>query len=301
MTEDSVIRVPTGDGWAVHLEPHLPPGEARAALLLGPGMMLDRRAMDRPKGRGLASFFRDLGFAVYTLDLRGKGAGGPKAGDGGDWTYDDLVLRDLPAALQAVAERHPNVPRWLLGHSLCAHVGAASVGLRPVLPVDGLVLLAPVVWIRRHEPSRFHWIAKRATLAVWHGVTRVVGHFPARRLRIGTEDEPPGYVAQFAAWARTNRWGHRSGTPDYLVALGRIEQPVLVVSGQRDRIARRVSVERFARAVGEHGAVHRTVPGAGHMDLIDGRVCRDAWEEIVTWMDGLQLSASGSSASARTR
>lgn len=286
----SPIRVPTSDGWAVHLEPHLPKGSPRAALLLGPGMMLDRRAMDRPRGRGMASFFRDRGFAAYTLDPRGKGAGGPKAADGGNWTYDDLVLRDLPAALRELAARHPDVPSLLVGHSLSSHVGAASVGIHPDLPVDGLVLLAPVVWIRRHEPSRLHWLAKRMTLTAWHAVARAVGYFPARRLRIGTEDEPLGYVSQFTDWARANRWGHRSGAPDYLAALGRIEQPVLVMSGERDRIARPTSVERFARAVGARGAPHRTVPGAGHMDLIDGRRCRDAWEGIATWIEEVQLS-----------
>lgn len=296
-----LIEVPTEDGWTLHLEAHLPPAEPRGAMLLGPGMMLDRRAMDRPTGQGLATFFRDRDFAAYTLDLRGKGAGGPKAGSGGRWTYDDLVLHDLPTALTALADLHPHLPRVLLGHSLSAHVGAATVGIHPELPVDALVLLAPVVWIRRHEPSRVQWILKRAILSLWHGVTRTVGHFPARRLGIGTEDEPPGYVSQFPAWARQNRWAHRSGEPDYLEALARVRQPTLVVAGGADRIARPAAVERFARALGGDTVAFRTAPGAGHMDLIDGRASRDLWRELADWIDRLQLRGGGSSGSVRTR
>lgn len=298
--EVSLIEVPTRDGWTLHLEPHLPPGPPRGAMLLGPGMMLDRRAMDRPCGRGLASYFRDRGFAAYTLDLRGKGAGTPKAAHGGQWTYDDLVLHDLPAALRKMADLHPDRPRLLLGHSLSAHVGAAAVGVRPELPVDALVLLAPVVWIRRHEPSRLRWLAKRAILALWHASTRIVGHFPARRLRLGTEDEPLGYVAQFPAWARENQWTHASGNPDYLSALGRVDRPVLVIAGGTDRIARPVSVQAFARAMENTGLTFRVVPRAGHMDLIDGRIGGELWREIYGWVDSLELIPGGSSA-ARTR
>lgn len=296
-----LIRVPTEDGWTLHLEAHLPPDEPRGAMLLGPGMMLDRRAMDRPTGSGLATFFRDRGFAAYTLDLRGKGAGGPKAAAGGRWTYDDLVLHDLPAALTTLAELHPHLPRVLLGHSLSAHVGAAAVGLRPELPVDALVLLAPVVWIRRHEPSRLHWLWKRSVLALWHAVTRTVGHFPARRLRIGTEDEPLGYVSQFPDWARENRWAHRSGEPDYLEALARVRRPALVAAGGADKIARPAAVERFAQTLGGEAVAFCTTPGAGHMDLIDGRVSRDLWRELADWIDALQLGDATSSGSVRTR
>src|SRR5436305_1040547 len=149
-----LLPVATADGWTIHLEEHPAPPAPIAALLLVPGMMLDRRAMDRPAGRGLASFFRARGYAVYALDLRGHGASRPAAGSGAagaDWSYDDLVAHDLPAALAAVAARHPGLPVGVLGHSLGAIAAAAAVGCRPELPADLLVLLSPTVWIRALE------------------------------------------------------------------------------------------------------------------------------------------------------
>lgn len=258
-------------------------------------MMLNRRALDRPPGRGLASFLRCAGHHVYTLDLRGHGASGPKAAEGADWTYDDLVQRDLPAALAAVAARHPELPRALVGHSLCAHAGAACLGVQPDLPVDAAVLISPVVWIRRHEPSLPWWWCKRLLLAWWWGVTRLVGYYPARRLGVGTEDEAPGYVAQFPQWARRDRWTSGDGTVDYLAGLARVRGPVLVVNGRGDLwISRTPCVRRFAAALEGADVTflelgRRELPALprepGHMTLVTDRRSRGAWERMAAWLD----------------
>lgn len=293
----------TRDGWTLHLEEHPPrsPGgsaRARAALVLSPGMMLGRRAMDRPSGRGLASHLAGRGHHVYTLDLRGHGASGPKAGEGADWTYDDLVLHDIPAAVGAVARRHPDLPLAWVGHSLSAHAGAATLGLRRDLPLDAAVLISPVVWMRRHEPSAAWWLYKRLVLALWHGLTRAVGHTPARRLGIGTDDEAAGYVAQFPRWARQDRWRSREDLPggplDYLEGLGRVELPVLVMNARGDRwISRTPCVRRFAAEMvrarltflelGRRELGGDTEPG--HMALLTDPRSRPAWERIADWLD----------------
>src|SRR5579863_5182437 len=78
----------TADGWSLALRTYSPAGPARASLLLSPGMMLDGRAMDRPAGSGLASFFRDRGYLATTLDLRGHGSSRPRAARRVDWNFD---------------------------------------------------------------------------------------------------------------------------------------------------------------------------------------------------------------------
>ena len=301
------IAVRTGDGWTIHLEERPPrTGPARAALVLAPGMMVDRRCLDRPPGGGMASFFAAAGYHVYTVDLRGHGASGPRAGEGGDWTYDEIVAHDVPAAVEEVARRHPGLPRAWVGHSLSAHAGAAALGRRPDLPVGAAVLIGPVVWIRPHEPSLPWWLYKRAMLALWHGVTRLAGRTPARRLGIGSDDEAPGYVTQFGEWARSGRWAGRdggaAGGADYLAGLGRIEIPVLVVNARGDRwICRTPSVRRFAAAIerapvtfwelGREELGTRREPR--HMALVTDPACRRGWERVAGWLDRTLPPAAG--------
>ena len=284
-------------------------------LLLGPGMMLSGRSLDRPPGRGMASWFARRGHPVLTLDLRGHGASEPHAADGGRWTYDDIVAFDVPAAVEAVAALYPGRPLVWIGHSLSAHAGAAAFGQRPDLPLAAAVLLCPVVWIRRHEPSSAAWVVKRVLLTLWWGLTRTVGHMPARRLGIGSDDEPAGYVRQFVDWARTDAWCSRPlappapwrGVVDYLAGLDRIRCPVLVVSARGDRwISRTPAVRRFADALGGANVTfaelgRREVPELprepGHMTLVrDARAAR-AWELIDEWIG----SALGAWPSAGTR
>lgn len=293
------IAVRTADGWTIHLEWRSPEGRtARAALVLAPGMMVDRRCLDRPPGRGIASFFAAAGFHVYTVDLRGHGASGPRVGEGGDWTYDEIVAYDVPAAIGEVARRHPGLPRAWVGHSLSAHAGAAALGLRPDLPVDAAVLVSPVVWIRAHEPSLPWWLYKRAMLGIWHGVTRLAGRTPARRLGIGSDDEAPGYVAQFGEWARSGRWrgreGGATGGADYLDGLAQIELPVLVVNARGDRwICRAPSVRRFAAAIDRAPLTFLELGRAElgtrreprHMALVTDPACRRGWELVAGWLD----------------
>lgn len=283
----------------------------RPVLLLSPGMMLSGRSLDRPRGRGMASHFAHRGHPVYLLDLRGHGASRPAAAEGGDWTYDEIVAFDVPAAVEAVAARHPGRKLVWIGHSLSAHAGAAAFGQRPDLPLTAAVLISPVVWMRCHEPSAPVWLAKRLTLWAWWRLTAAVGHMPARRLKIGSDDEAPGYVRQFAEWARADEWTSRPEPPgpphpwrgrvDYLAGLARIPWPTLIVNAKGDRwISRAPCVRRFAAAftgapvdfweIGcrELGLSRREMAiEPGHMTLVkDGRAV-GAWERIGGWIDGL--------------
>lgn len=283
----------------------------RPVLLLSPGMMLSGRSLDRPSGRGMATALAARGHTVYLLDLRGHGASRPAAGEGGDWTYDEIVAFDVPAAVEAVAARHPGRRLVWIGHSLSAHAGAAAFGQRPDLPLAAAVLISPVVWIRRHEPSAAAWLVKRAILSLWWWLTRSVGHLPARRLRIGSDDEAPGYVRQYLDWARADAWRSRpeppgppypwSGRVDYLAGLARVRFPVLVVNARGDRwISRTACVRCFADAFTaaavdfwelgrrELGLPEsRFLPEPGHMALVKEARSTAAWERIAGWIDAL--------------
>ena len=97
MTEGRTeIAVPCEDGVVLQVERIPARGRARGVAVVLHAMMVDRRSMDRPTGAGLASTLASEGWEVWNADFRGHG--GSVAAQ---WSYDDLVLRDVPALVAA--------------------------------------------------------------------------------------------------------------------------------------------------------------------------------------------------------
>ncbi|HUS66034.1 MAG TPA: alpha/beta fold hydrolase [Kofleriaceae bacterium] len=249
---------------------------------MGHAMMVDRKTLDRPRGAGVVAQLAAGGVAVLCVDLRGHGESGPRASDGGDWTYDDLVA-DVPLFLDEARRRFPGLPLSAVGHSLFGHVTLAHLSRHPETALDGLVMLAGNVcnpsW-RRHPIG---WAQKAALVEVMHGLTRVYGRLPVERLRFGSDDESPSYVDDFTRMARRAVWRARDGF-DYYAALDRVRTPVFALVGAGDRL---MAPERDVR-----GLLHR-VPRAilevvgrgsglpydpGHMDLVLDPRCQPVWE-----------------------
>src|SRR6202042_3802971 len=119
------------------------------------------------------------------------------AAEGGRFAYDDFLARDLPAVHEFARSRlRRKTPVVLVGHSLGGHVGLAAQGTG-LVAFDGVVGIGANVWLRDLEPMRRRWLAKRAALAAIVAVSRRVGRFPARLLRLGSDDETRAYVEDF--------------------------------------------------------------------------------------------------------
>lgn len=281
------------DGWELIVDrlPHA--GLRRGAALLLHAMMVDRRTMDRPRGAGLASTLVKAGFDVHVADLRGHGGSGPTAREGGRWTYDDLVLRDVPALVGAVRDRDGG-PLWVVGHSLGGHVALATAGVGAhTLAPDGHVLLGANIWMPSLEGSRRRRMAKGAMIRMFRAATNRVGRFPARALRVGPVDEAAPYVWDLCrAWLH-DRWGSADGRHDYLSCLSYVDGPVLAVVGQGDRLLGHAEgVRAFVEQIGPGRADFWLArPGTfglshapSHMGLVADVRCAPLWDEIARYM-----------------
>ena len=189
-------------------------------------MMVDRRTLDRPRGRGLVSTLAARGIACVVADLRGHGKSGPRAGEGGDWAYDDLVEHDVPTLVAFARARFPSLPLACVGHSLFGHVALAHLSRHPHAAIDALVLLAVNAPNPAWSLRSIHGLRRRAGIELMGLLSRAFGRLPARRLRYGTDDEAAGYVRDFLRNGRARRWRARDGF-DYWDALPRIDRPVL--------------------------------------------------------------------------
>lgn len=229
--------ISTADGWQLALQ-HIPAvAESRGVMVMTHAMMADHRSLDRPQGEGIGSFFATRGWEVYLADFRGHGASEPAPEGRSSWNYHDLVRFDLPAIVQAVRSRHPDLKLCFAGQSLGGHVAVAAHGAGYLeSPPDGYLLLSANIWQPRFEPSWILRTAKTWNLMVFEGISRMVGRFPTRALGIGTADASLPYVRDLCGFWWRDSWSCESEGVDYAQGLREIQSPILSVVGRGDRL-----------------------------------------------------------------
>lgn len=292
------IDIRTSDGWSLRADVHEPGGTLVGVAVLAHAMMARRTEFERPKGAGVVSMLVARGWRVVSFDFRGHGDSGPLARDGATYGYDDLVARDLPAVYECARSRlRRKVPVVLVGHSLGGHVGLAAQGTG-LVAFDGIVGVGANVWLRDLEPRRSRWLLKRATLAGIVAVSRRLGRFPARMLRMGSDDESRAYFEDFERFARTDAWTSADGRVDYLAALAAVRVPVLQLVSDGDRLAcvPDCGARFVARCNGGHEIVR--VPGGDdggappdHMGLVTSGRIASAWNRVEAWMRRLEVAS----------
>jgi predicted alpha/beta hydrolase len=236
---------------------------------------------------GLADFFRGQGYRVLTFDFRGHGKSGTPARDGGAWGYDDLVRKDLPAVVECLRARRARGPLWVVGHSLGGHVALAAQGTGR-LHADGIVTIGTTLWRRANEPSPLVRGVKRLVLRAFAEAAERNGFFPARRLRLGSDDEALGYVRDIRRMVRTG-WRSADGQDDYDAGLATIAIPVFAIASEGDRWSASPHAVR---------AFHAAIPGAqvevvarsdgdappDHAELVTTMKARAAFERALDFL-----------------
>ena len=219
----TVAHLVTPDGVRVTL--HSAGNPDNPPVLLIPGTFSNSTFWFGTRGVGFARTLADAGYYACALDPRGHGDSARPQRDQ-DWDIDDWARLDVPTALKAVAT--PDQPAFIIGHSAGGAVAlaalAAEMGLHAY--VRGLVVIGtPLPWL---QPWRGvgAWLI-RAT-------SKMLGHFPARILRIGPENELPGVMTQWMTWNLKGHWIGDDGN-DYTAGLSTIHCPFLAIAGTGDR------------------------------------------------------------------
>jgi predicted alpha/beta hydrolase len=268
----------------------LAPAAPRAVAVLAHAMMVNRRTMDH-RGEGLASALAAREIAVMNADLRGHGDSGPTADRGGVFTYDDFVLRDVPALVSAARARFPGLRVVVVGHSLGAHASAIASGVDPKTAPNGIVALAGNLWSPRLDPSLTRRALKRSIFSAWLFAAEKKGYFDAPRFRMGNTAEPLAYIRQFVAMY-DGKLASVDGAVDFEQALGRTTTPILSIASEGDRLlANPVCVARFFALATAAPVDHRVVShfdfggrAPTHMGMVTDLRSRPVWHEAATWI-----------------
>ena len=284
--------VVAADGWQLSALDFAPPTPARAVVVLGHAMMVDRRTVASAHRPCLAQTLVEHGFRVLAVDLRGHGASGPMAHRGGAWIYDDLVA-DTEAWLNLAEAIAGDLPIFWTSHSLFGHVSLAWFGQHRERVPAAYVGIAVNVWNRRWESDLSVWMLQRAMSWASNRLVDVWGRMPVRLLRMGPADEAAGYWHDIGRFTRSNSWTSRDGI-DYHAGLGRLDMPYLCVVSDGDRFFTRpneglsFSASLTQRTVLRLGPACQTPAlqglAPGHMGLVTNPNAAPLWHAIAQWL-----------------
>lgn len=93
-------------------------------------------------------FFQQQGIACYAYDQRGFGES-PRRGF---WPGLNTFSDDLATFIRLIKQQHPDMPVYLLGHSMGGAIIIVTMAQEMAPPVDGVILAAPAVWGRATMP-----------------------------------------------------------------------------------------------------------------------------------------------------
>lgn len=301
------------DGWRAPLTYVAPaPGGAGEPVVLAHALGVGAEAFRYGASDTLAAALSRAGFAVYLLAHRGdRAASAPRQGLGFD--FDDILERDVPAALARVRE-HAAFPRvhWV-GHGLGGQLGLAWAGRTGSDELATVAALcAPAGFTRRPPRSEARRVAHAAAFlpSHWQLPSRalawaatpwvaddhdVVGHVvpgstdgPRLRgvLSHAVEDLPVGLLAQVGRWMRSGTWSDRTGMLDYAESLAGAACPLFVVSAGDDDLCDPADAELALARWGDADRRALALPeGWGHLDPV---LARDATDQVhaplVAWL-----------------
>ena len=205
-------------------------GSARASVVIG-GAMGVRQDYYTPFAEWLSS----QGFRVTTFDYRGSGDSLPDTANGSLRGFKADLLdwaRDYEAVVDAAKTALPDIPLYLLGHSL----GAQLPGfLKNQHKVDGLVSIAAGSGYWRDNAPQL----KRMVLYFWYVLvpvaTRLFGYFPGRRLKkVG--DVPAGVMLQWRKWCLDPHYSVGAEGESARLSYGQVSFPVTALSITDDEL-----------------------------------------------------------------
>jgi alpha-beta hydrolase superfamily lysophospholipase len=289
----------TPDGYRLHFRRWLPDGEIRATVHIVHGASEHSGRYGRV-GEALAA----RGYAVYAMDLRGHGRTAESTGIGRFGGLGvDTILDDVRALHLLIADRHPGVPRILLGHSMGSIIALASAE-RDGDELAGLVLSGPV-GVAPHLADTVTALEEAVAAGAGENALDALGAFnepfePARTRYDWLSRDPAevdAYIADplsgddmplTAAYAAgVFGLAVSAATPDALARL-RDGLPVLLLSGQLDPVGggNAVQVSALAGLLRGRGlpVEQRVYPDARH-EVFNETNRDEVVEDLLGWLD----------------
>jgi len=250
-----------------------PTGKARAIVVICHGV-------NSHSGQHLWSGeqFRGAGFAVYALDLRGRGK------SSGERFYIDNIseyVSDLSAVIKVAKARLPGLRVFLLGHSAGGVVSCTYT-------LDNQAELAGLIC----ESFAFQVPAPDLALAAIKGVSQIAPHLPALKLKNEDFSRDPEAVKALNADPLTHNEVQPAKTVAALVRADerlkrdfpQITLPVFILHGTADKATVPHGSQFFYETAGSKDKTLKLYHGHFH-DLLNDVGKEGVMADIRAWID----------------
>ena len=226
-----------------------------------------------------SGLFAEHGIATYAYDQRGFGSSPGR----GRWHGVERLVKDAADAVTALAELYPNVPVFLLGHSMGGAIAMSTAASHPQIPAAGLILVAPAVWSRDFMPPlQRDLLELSAHFVPWFPLT-------GQGIRVTPTDD----VAVLKKLSRDPKvlhsfrvdqvWGLTNTMDQAAASASRIRKPSLFLYGLKDDIvplrATRAAIDQIQESLLQVG-----VYDDGYHLLLRSRVGKTVVEDIAYWL-----------------
>jgi predicted alpha/beta hydrolase len=223
--------------YQLHMRRLLPLQHGRATVLMLHGAIENGRIFYSQSGKGLGCYLADQGFMVYCADFAGRGLSRPHVSEGFAQSQQQMITSDIPALIEHIYQLHQQKV-IIIAHSWGGVVAAASLARFPDLASKvaakvcfGSKRVISVQSLERKLKINLVW----NTLAPW--LSQKYGYFPARKWRMGADDEPGQFLQDTVQWIAGAPFVDVSDQFDYAQSCRQLDwPPVWHFAAQNDRL-----------------------------------------------------------------
>lgn len=204
--------------YQLHVKALVPHHVSATPVLMLHGAIENGRIFYSQSGKGLGCFLADQGFSVYCADFAGRGLSRPQVSSGFDQSQHQLICQDIPALINDIYARHQQTIS-IVCHSWGGVVALAALARQPELlaKVRAIVCFGS----KRHISVRSLQKTLQIDL-IWNRLCPWLanrhGFLPAKRWRLGADDEPAQFLRDTVHWIRHRHFVDPTDGFDYSAA-----------------------------------------------------------------------------------
>lgn len=291
----------------LHLRVLEPMQPCQGVVLMLHGAIENGRIFYSAHGRGLGCFLADHGYRVYCVDFAGRGLSKPHVRQGFQQNQWQMIAEDIPTLITSLSERHQQ-PLHLMAHSWGGVVALAALIRQPTLQSK---VRSQCYFGSKRQIQVRSWQKTLTIDWIWNrlapSLAKRYGYLPARRFRLGADDEPQHYLLDTIFWIQQPQFVDPTDGFDYGASAKTLHwMPTRFYAGSKDRVlGHPADVRRLMAETGlaeasycllskENGFAH----DYGHIDMLTHPSApNDHFQGLLAWLSNPHLRSDSVSQS----